>query len=115
MRLLVVEDESIIAQDLAWVIENDLGFTLAGIATSVGDALEIIDREPVDGAILDANLGGESTKCVAEALQRRNAPYFVLSGCIMPSTLPAPLNRAPFLQKPYREKELHQHIRDLAR
>lgn len=39
MRMLVVEDEAIIAQDIAWVIEKEMQFTLVAIARTVEEAL----------------------------------------------------------------------------
>lgn len=114
MRLLVVEDESIVAQDVAWFIENIQGFKAAGTARTVAEALAFIKSEPIDGAVLDANLGSESSEAVAEELRRRKIPYFVLSGCIIRDMLPPPLNLAPLLEKPYRDKDLISQIRNLA-
>jgi signal transduction histidine kinase/DNA-binding response OmpR family regulator len=113
IRVLVVEDEPIIAKELAYVIEDEAGCALAGIAASVGEALTLIDSERPNGVILDANLNGVSSEKVAEALRRQNTPFFVLSGCISKNLLPAPLNEAPFLHKPYRESELIAQIQAL--
>ncbi len=113
MRLLVVEDETLIAQDIAWVIENLLGFAVAGMASTVGEALDIIARGPLDGAILDASLNGESCVDVALELQRKGIPFFVVSGRSS-NALPPPLDAATLLAKPYREQALVEEIRKLA-
>jgi DNA-binding response OmpR family regulator len=114
MRLLVVEDESLVAQDIGWTIESIKGFTLAGIAATVEKALAFIRSDKIDGAILDANLDGESSKAVAAELRRKCIPYLVLSGCLDRRLLPPPLNRGPLLEKPYNEKDLIARIKGLA-
>lgn len=114
MRLLVVEDEPLIAQDIACVVESIEGHTVAGAAGTVEKALAFIRSEQIDGAILDAHLEAESSKAVAEELRRKNIPYFVLSGCVVPSALPPPLSLAPLLEKPFREKDLIARVLDLA-
>jgi CheY-like chemotaxis protein len=115
MRILVVEDEFVIAQDIAWVIENELGYTVAGSVRTIEEALAAIAGGQLDGAVLDANLEGLTTECVAQALIEKKLPFFVVSGVAAPETLPNPLGAAPFLQKPYYEQELAQSIRNLTK
>lgn len=111
-RILVVEDEPAIATDLSFAVE-DLGYTLAGMASSVDQALTMIAGGALDGAILDANLRGVSTAPIADALRERGLPFFVLSGYLQ-RQLPASLAEAPFLPKPYNQGELAFCIRNLA-
>ncbi len=113
LRILVVEDEPAIALELVSVIEEEAGCAVLGVASSVEEALALIASERPNGAILDANLNGSTSVKIAEALRRENTPFFVLSGCSSKSSLPPPLNEAPFLRKPYRESELSQQIRRL--
>jgi DNA-binding response OmpR family regulator len=113
LRILVVEDELAIALELVSVIEEEAGCAVLGVASSVEEALALIASERPNGAILDANLNGSTSVKIAEALRRENTPFFVLSGCSSKSSLPPPLNEAPFLRKPYRESELSQQIRRL--
>ena len=113
LRVLVVEDEPAIALGLVSVIEEEAGCAVAGVASSVDEALALIALERPNGAVLDANLNGSNSVKIAEALRRENTPFFVLSGYSSKSSLPPPLNEAPFLRKPYLESELSQQIRSL--
>jgi len=57
-RILVVEDEFLIALDIAGVLEQ-AGIAVIGPAGTVGDALQALASEEVHGALLDAHLGGD--------------------------------------------------------
>ena len=113
-RILVVEDEPLIAQEIAFAIEDEAGCTVAGVAASVEEALALIDSTRPDGVILDANLNGVSSEKIAAMLRRQNTPFLVLSGYSSQKRLPSPLDEAPFLQKPYRTSELVAHIHGLS-
>lgn len=78
-RILVVEDEFLIAEDIAMTL-GDLAFGVVGPAPTVGAALALIDREAPDLAVIDLNLDGESSAPVAEALRARGVPYILASG-----------------------------------
>ncbi|MBU3889944.1 response regulator [Methylosinus sporium] len=113
IRILVVEDEPAIAADLCFVVE-EVGYEIGGTASSVDEALKLIEHEEIDGVILDANLRGSSSASVADALRAKKLPFFVLSGYLQ-RQLPEPLCGAPFLAKPYDQDELTSRILALAR
>ena len=78
-RVLLVEDEAIIALDLAALL-TDLGAVVVGPAHSVADALELLNEGKIDCAVLDINLNGEPVYPVARALETRRIPFvFVTS------------------------------------
>src|SRR5690242_12307025 len=79
LRLLVVEDEMLIAMTIEDVL-SDLGCTVVGPASSVAKAMDLLGKEEIDGAILDLNLKGEQAIPVAQALQDRGTPFFFLTG-----------------------------------
>lgn len=54
MRVLIVEDEALVALDLKTVLE-DVGFSVVGIAADARRALEFADTG-VDAAMVDLNL-----------------------------------------------------------
>ncbi|MGJ0238935.1 response regulator [uncultured Novosphingobium sp.] len=79
MNILMLEDEPLILMDLEFAAE-DLGCR-AMCASSVDEAMEILDHETVDCAILDVTLkDGETCVPVAEALAQRGIPYLLHSG-----------------------------------
>lgn len=80
MRVLLVEDEYLLADHLADVL-GALGATPLGPAGSVVHALQLIERAGrIDGAILDVNLDGERVYPVADALRARGIPFVFSSG-----------------------------------
>ena len=68
-RVLVVEDEYMLAQDLREDLERR-GATVIGPVPTVAEALDLLGRSPAPSmAILDINLQGEMSYPVAEALR----------------------------------------------
>ena len=79
-RVLVVEDESLVAMMLADML-SDLGCRVVGPFGARADALRAVNEGvALDLALLDVNLGGDSVYDIAEALKRRNVPYAFVSG-----------------------------------
>ncbi len=103
-RVLVVEDEFLIALDIAGVLEQ-AGITVIGPAGTVGDALQAIDGEVVHGALLDAHLAGEPVTRIADALKARGIPFAFVSGYGRES-LPEAYRKAPLVRKPFTDRDL---------
>ena len=72
IRVLVIEDSFMIVSMLEMVFEG-FGWTMAGPATRVATALELVQSETYDVALLDLNLDGEMSWPVAAALRARRA------------------------------------------
>ncbi len=106
LRLLIVEDESLISMLIETMI-RDLGHESVGCAFSVPAALEMLDdRETdIDAAMLDVNLGGRLVFPVAEVLARRNIPFAFLTG-YGAQGVPACFSHARVMQKPFTEDDL---------
>ena len=80
MRVLIVEDEPLLAMLLEEIIA-DLGHEAIGAAANVAQALALLDEVTVDCALIDFSLGGANTSIpVAERLQRDGVPFTYLSG-----------------------------------
>lgn len=79
-RVLVVEDEYMLAEDLREGLEQQ-GAEVAGPVSTVAEALELLGQEPApDFAILDINLQGETVYPVAVALRARGIPFLFATG-----------------------------------
>lgn len=98
MRVLLVEDEYLLAGHLADVI-GALGATPVGPAGSVVHALQLLDRVGhIDAAILDVELDGERVYPVADALRARGIPFVFSSGCTI-DALPERFRDMPVVDK----------------
>jgi DNA-binding response OmpR family regulator len=84
-RILIVEDEFIIALEMQSTLE-EAGAAVVGPAFAVSSALDLAERENVSAAILDLRLGRESAACVAAALAGRHIPFLFYTG--QPATDP---------------------------
>jgi DNA-binding NtrC family response regulator len=78
-RVLIVEDEFIIALDLAREVADRGGVVIGPLGT-VDGALAAIKNADVDAAILDINLRGKTAFQVADALANRNIPFVFATG-----------------------------------
>lgn len=103
-RILIVEDEPFIALTLEDMLD-ELGFALAGTVAHVSEALSFIDRESVDCALLDVNLGTEKIDPVADLLAARGCPFIFTTGYGR-SGIPNAHAERPVLQKPFRMDDL---------
>jgi CheY-like chemotaxis protein len=79
VRLLIVEDEYFLAQDLADHFQS-LGVKVLGPAGTVADALSLLRSHEVEGAVLDVNLRGERVYPVADVLLQKDVPFVFASG-----------------------------------
>lgn len=79
-RILVVEDEYLIAMSLQDALEN-AGAVVVGPVPSIDKAIQTIDSEPnIDAAVLDVNLGGVLAYPIADMLIARKIPFVFTSG-----------------------------------
>lgn len=103
-RVLIVEDEAIIAMDLEMMLQDE-GCEVVATVASVSAALEQIAQHEIDCAFLDINLGHEQVFPVADELAKKGVPFALLSGHTKAVLPPAHLNR-PGLPKPYLKKDV---------
>ena len=74
VRVLIVQDEFLIASMLEAHLVR-LGYTLAPIASTVDEALSMLDQHRIDLAVVDINLAGTASFPVADALHARGIPF----------------------------------------
>jgi two-component SAPR family response regulator len=78
-RILIVEDEPFIAQNLAFELVRE-GAEVIGPVASVKAALAVIGNTNLDGATLDIKLMGEMAYPVADVLAARQIPFIFITG-----------------------------------
>ncbi len=108
-RILIVEDEALIAATAADIIA-DYGGVPVGPAGTIAEALALIAATPIDAAIVDINLLGERSDRVAEALRAASIPFVFATG--YGASLAAELGAA-VLDKPYSDEKLKAAILSL--
>lgn len=112
MRVLLVEDNFIIAMDLAALVQ-DAGAEPVGPVASVRDALREIETGAVEAAILDFNLGQENALAVAERLEQRAIPFAFATGYSADDVLPERPGGTLVLAKPYSAAEVRSVLASL--
>jgi DNA-binding NarL/FixJ family response regulator len=109
IRVLVVEDEPIVGLDIRQQLAN-AGFEVLGPATSVANALPFIAEPGCDVAVLNVNLGTETSEPIARKLQAFGTPFVVWSGYSADDLAPS-FSRATCLTKPAPMAELVAAVR----
>jgi DNA-binding response OmpR family regulator len=104
MRVLVVEDEFMIAMAVEAVV-IDAGGIVVDMAATLDQALCLARSAEIDAALLDINLNGETSFPVAEVLGTRGIPYAFVTGYGR-QMVPKPFASAPILTKPYARGDL---------
>jgi DNA-binding response OmpR family regulator len=102
--VLIVEDEALITMLFEDILE-DLACKVVGPAMNVRQALELAQSAEIDVAILDVNLGGESSFPVAALLRSREVPLVFSSG-YGSQGLPPEWQDRPTLPKPFTSDEV---------
>ncbi|HEV7226966.1 response regulator [Brevundimonas sp.] len=100
-RVLVVEDESLVAMLLETMLE-DMGCATVGPASTVDEGLRLATQERLDAALLDVNVAGTPVFAVAEALEARGIPLVFSTG-YGEGGLPENWRGRPTVQKPFTE------------
>jgi len=97
-RILIVEDNALIALDLAQALTK-AGFEVLGPAASPEQALLIISERGCDAAVVDINLRGETSEPVALQLKALGIPFITLTGYSLSQRPPA-FEGVPAFTKP---------------
>jgi CheY-like chemotaxis protein len=112
-RVLVVEDEYFLADDMAQVLAG-LGAEVLGPVSTRDQALALLSSdERIDAAVLDINLRGQTVFPVADALTERRIP-FVFSTGYGQASLPPAYQEVPLWEKPFNPFDLAKALAGLA-
>lgn len=112
-RILIVEDECIVAFELTVALE-DMGYAVVATATTSDEALRAADEHCPDLVLMDINIAGRAdgieTGCMLRA--RHDMPLVYLTANIDAATLSRALASDPsgYLVKPYNEHSLRTTI-----
>jgi PAS domain S-box-containing protein len=107
-RVLVVEDDALIAADVAATL-GELGYDAVGPAATLEEAFQLAEAETgLSAALLDVNVGGTMSWPLAEALKDRGVPVIFASG-YAPDGSGGP--DAEHLQKPYTSQQLDHALK----
>ena len=97
-RILVVEDEFLIAMEVEDILRA-LGAEVVGPFGRVEPALGAVQKEVLDGAVLDVRLDGETSEQVAADLVSRGVPVLLTTG-YEAEQLPPALRHLPRFASP---------------
>ena len=104
INILIVEDEQLIALELAAGLERD-GYRVAGIADTFEEARDIFSREVIDIVLMDIHIRGkvDGVETAAELMRLRAVPIVYLSALTDARTVERVKGTHPaaFLSKPY--------------
>jgi two-component system, response regulator PdtaR len=108
LRILVVEDDSMVGELLAAILE-EMGHEVCAIENTEVDAVIAASRYRPELMIVDAFLhGGSGVSAVDRICQAGFIPHFFVSGDISSVKVLRP--RAVAIQKPFREVDLAHAI-----
>ncbi|KAB1073065.1 response regulator [Methylobacterium planeticum] len=98
-RILIVEDESLIAMELMDIVEDANG-RVVGPARSNRDAIRLIEGAPIDAALLDLNLADGEATPTAERLKAAGVPILVCTAGVLPRAMRLMWPDLPVQRKP---------------
>lgn len=112
-RLLIVEDETVVAFDLQETLEK-LGYKVIASVTSGAEAIQILSAIQIDLVLMDIVLEDEMDGIAAaqQIRDRFNIPVIYLTAHADEYTLQRAINTNPYgyLIKPFQERDLHTAI-----
>jgi CRP-like cAMP-binding protein/CheY-like chemotaxis protein len=112
-EILIVEDNFLTATEVSDMV-RDCGYGVAGTVARVKGGLEVLDLRPVDGAIVDINLGGTASFPLCAELDRRKVPYCFLTA-YPTSFIPPDFRAARMLTKPCDRTQIGEALTNLLR
>jgi len=109
IRVLVVEDEFLVAMDAEDMLRS-FGFENIRIESRVKPALTAVETGDFDLVLLDMNLNGQRSDAVARALGARNIPFIVTTGYQLSEADLEAFGLPPYVRKPYGAAQLHRSV-----
>jgi PAS domain S-box-containing protein len=112
-RILIVEDEQIVAEDLRTIL-TDLGYSVTATVSSAADAIAQAEANPPDLALMDIHIQGEmdGTAVALVLRQRFNIPVIYLTAHADGETVARAKDAGPlgYITKPFQEAALQASV-----
>ncbi len=108
VRILLVEDEALIALMLEDMVES-MGCAVTGMAPRIALGVSMAESGQFDVAILDVNVAGENVEPVADRLSARGVPFIFATG-YGEAGVPLRHRGRPVVAKPFRADQLEAAI-----
>ena len=105
LSVLIVEDQALIALDIEEMIRK-LGAREIRLSPNVDDAQKAIERFGADIAVLDFNLGAETSEAIADQLISEGIPFVFSTGYGDSLMIPERFRQVPVVRKPVNESAL---------
>lgn len=108
-RILVIEDEAIVADDIVYCLE-EAGYEVPAVCSTGEGAVEFLDTNPADLALVDILLDGEidGIETARQLRDRTPLPIIYLTSFTNPSMLERAKETQPsgYIVKPFKRREL---------
>ena len=112
-RVLVVEDEYYLADDLSRALLQ-AGAEVIGPVGTLSEATQIVADGRFDCAVVDMNLRGDLAYPIAEQLKSARVPFIVTTGYNQTS-LPESLQDVPRVEKPFAPHDVVRELTEMRR
>lgn len=113
LRVLVVEDDYFIADEICTTLRNG-GAEVLGPAPDIEQGLAVVKTQPIDCAVLDINLHGDLAFSLASELRERGTPSIFATGYDR-SVLPETFSGSVRLEKPVDLTALLEAVQSVCR
>ena len=104
LKVLVVEDEALIAMLVEQAVEDN-GDTVAATASDIQGAMHFAATLDFDVALLDLNLHGQKAHAIPAVVRARRKPFAFVTGYGDAGVL-ATFAEAPVVTKPFRASDI---------
>lgn len=104
-KILIVEDEVIIAMDLEDIV-GEIGADIAATCHSLPTAMQLAESLECDAAILDVDVNGQAVFPVAEKLRERGIPFLFSTGHFPLTNITDRFADTPICPKPVNQRNL---------
>ena len=113
MKILIVEDEPIIAEDLADILKKE-GYLISGVANDFSSAIDLLHTQTPDIALLDISLNSSGSGIdISEIINKKHQiPFIFITSFSDRLTLEKVKDVYPngYIVKPFRKKDVLVNI-----